>query len=101
MCVSLATEEKKIYVRKNFDLFSFHCSSFSHILFSGYKVVLVGCSVKASCPLVGPRSVGGVLSVGVFLRDPSTYLSEFRRKSRKTPLLGQQNTKIKFKIYKQ
>ena len=43
----------------------------NHIL-----VGLVGCRVKANCPLVGPRPVGGVLSVGVFLRDPSAYLLE-------------------------
>ena len=35
--------------------------------------------------------MGGVPSVGVFLRDPSPYLREFRRKLRKTPnLLGRQ-----------
>ena len=40
---------------------------------------------KANCPLVGPVSIGGMPSVGIFLRDPSPYLSEFRRKPRKTP----------------
>ena len=40
---------------------------------------LVGCSVKANCPLVGPGPVGEVSSVGVFLRDPSPYVREFRR----------------------
>ena len=33
----------------------------------------------------GPRPIGGVPSVGVFLRHPSLYLREFRRKPRKTP----------------
>ena len=40
---------------------------------------LVGCRVKAKCPVVGPRPVRGVPSVGVFLRDPSPYLREFRK----------------------
>ena len=46
---------------------------------------LVGCRLKANCPLVGPGPIGGVPSVGVFQRDPSPYLREFRRKPRKTP----------------
>ena len=29
---------------------------------------------------MGPGPIGGVPSVGVFLRDPSPYLREFRRK---------------------
>ena len=33
----------------------------------------------------GPRPMDGMSSVGVFLRDPSPYLREFRRKPRKTP----------------
>ena len=32
----------------------------------------------------GLRPMGGVPSVGVFLRDPSPYLREFWRKPRKT-----------------
>ena len=40
---------------------------------------------KAKCPLVGPGPIGGMPSVGVFLRDPSKFLREFRRKPRKTP----------------
>ena len=35
---------------------------------------------------MGPGPIGGVPSVGVFLRDPSPYLREFRRK----PRLGRQ-----------
>ena len=46
---------------------------------------LVGCRLKADCPLMGPGPVEGVPSVGVFQRDPSPYLREFRRKPRKTP----------------
>ena len=34
---------------------------------------------------MGPRPMGGVPSVGVFLRGPNAYLLEFRRKPRKTP----------------
>ena len=41
--------------------------------------------IKVNYPHVGPGSVGGVSSLGVFLRDPSPYLREFRRKPRKTP----------------
>ena len=44
-----------------------------------------GCRYESNCPLVGPRPVGGEPSAGVFLRDPSPYLREFRRKPRKTP----------------
>ena len=47
---------------------------------SEYFWLVVGCKLKANCPLVGPGSIGGVLSVGVFLRDPSPYLCVFRRK---------------------
>ena len=32
--------------------------------------------LKANCPLVDPGLIGGVLSLGVFLRDPSPYLRE-------------------------
>ena len=41
---------------------------------------LVGCRVKAKCPLMGL----GAPSVGLFLRDPSPYLCEFWRKPWKT-----------------
>ena len=54
------------------------------ILIVQNKRLLVDCRVTANCPLVGPRPVKGVPFVGVFLRDPSPYLSEFRRKPRKT-----------------
>ena len=46
---------------------------------------LVDCRCKANCPFVGPGPIGGVPSVGVFLRDPSPHLLEFRKKPRKTP----------------
>ena len=47
-----------------------------------FGLVGLGCKVKACCPHVrlGPGS-----SMGIFLSDPSPYLREFRRKSRKTP----------------
>ena len=41
--------------------------------------------VKADCLKKGPRPIGGLPSMGVFLRDPSPYLRKFRRKPRKTP----------------
>ena len=41
-----------------------------------FKVGL-GHRIKANCLLMGPGPVGGVPSVGVFLRDPSPYLREF------------------------
>ena len=50
------------------------------ILFSRW---MDGCRYESNCPLVGPGSIGGLPSVGVFLRDPSPYLAEFRRKPRK------------------
>ena len=46
---------------------------------------LVGCRFESNSPLVGPGTIGGVHSVGVFLRDSSWYLHEFQRKPRKTP----------------
>ena len=42
---------------------------------------LVGCRVEGRLSHWGPRRVGGMPSVGVFLRDPSPYLREFRRKT--------------------
>ena len=30
-----------------------------------------GCNYESNCPLVGPGTIGGVPSVGAFLRDPS------------------------------
>ena len=44
----------------------------------------LGCRFKANCPHVGSGLKGDVPSVGVFLRHPSPYLCEFRRKPRKT-----------------
>ena len=46
--------------------------------------VLDGVGVKADCLNIGPRPIGGLPSVGVFLRDPSPYLRKFRRKPWKT-----------------
>ena len=46
---------------------------------------LVGWRFKSNCPLVAPARIGGMPSVGVFLRDANPYLREFRRKPRKTP----------------
>ena len=45
----------------------------------------VGCRVYGRLSQEGPRPMGGMPSLRVFLRDPSPYLREFRRKSRKTP----------------
>ena len=45
----------------------------------------VGCRIKANCPLVGPEPISEVPFVGVFLRDPGSYLLEFERKTKKTP----------------
>ena len=38
-----------------------------------------GCLVYSRLSHEGPRPMGGMPSVGVFLRDPSPYLREFRR----------------------
>ena len=43
------------------------------------------CRYKASCSHVGPGPTTGVPSMGVFQRDPSSYLREFRMKSLKPP----------------
>ena len=47
-----------------------------------YLGVGVGVGDKADCLKKGPRPIGGMPSVGVFLMDPSPYLREFRRKPR-------------------
>ena len=47
----------------------------------GKNCVVLGCRIKAKCPLVGPEPIGGVLSVGIFLRDPRPHLREFQRKT--------------------
>ena len=47
--------------------------------------LIVGCRNKADFRHVGPGSIGECPPWGVFLRDPSPYLSEFRRKPQKTP----------------
>ena len=43
---------------------------------------MVGWRIKFYCPSKRPGPEGGV---SPFLRDPSPYLSEFRRKPRKSP----------------
>ena len=43
------------------------------------------CRFKSNCFLVGSGTIGGVPSMGVFIRDLSPYLLELRRKPRKTP----------------
>ena len=45
-------------------------------------MVCGGVGVKADCLKKGPRPIGGMPSVGVFLKDPSPYFREFRRKPR-------------------
>ena len=44
----------------------------------------LGCWIEANFPLMGLGSVGGVSAMGVFLRDESPYLREFRKEQRKT-----------------
>ena len=66
-----------------FTIFSSELSTGNKKYLLIHKVVVIG--FKANCPLVGPGPIGGMPSVGVFLRDRSPYLSEFLRKPRKTP----------------
>ena len=40
---------------------------------------------KSNCQLKEPRTTEKMPSVKLFLRDPTPYLPEFRRKLRKTP----------------
>ena len=49
-----------------------------------WRWVRLGRRFKVNCPLVGPGPIVVAPSVGVFLRDPSPYLHEFRRKPQKT-----------------
>ena len=56
-------------------------------------MIVVGCNkpVVSNYLLVGPETIGGMLPVGVFLRDPNPYLREFQRKPWKnSELLGRQ-----------
>ena len=46
---------------------------------------LVGCRIYGRLSHERSRPMGEMPSVGVFLRIPSPYLREFRKKSRKTP----------------
>ena len=62
--------------RKMFAYIIIHARYFS---LKNLTVNMVGCWDKANCPHVRPGPIGGV-----FLRDPSPYLREFRRKSWKT-----------------
>ena len=61
------------------------CDSLLFVMELGAVGWFVGCRVKANYPLVRLGPVRGVHSLVVFLRDPSPYLHEFRRKTRKTP----------------
>ena len=45
--------------------------------------LLVDCRIESNCP--GTGTIGGMPSVGVFLKDPSPYLRKFRRKPWKIP----------------
>ena len=58
-----------------------------HAVFSYHNLDLLICFVKvdwlvvgfkANCPLVVPGPIGEMPSVGIFLRDFSPYLCEFR-----------------------
>ena len=57
------------------------------------NLVCIGCNKRvlvmvfeneSNCLHEGPGTIGGMPSVGVFLRDTSLYLHELRRKPRKT-----------------
>ena len=50
-----------------------------------YSWLVVGCRVYDRLSHEGPRSLSGMPSGGIFLRDPSPYLREFLSKPRKTP----------------
>ena len=62
-----------------------NCTDHKNIEFTKFATccwLLVGCKLKANCLLMG--SGPHMLSVVVFLRDPSSYLREFWRKLLKT-----------------
>ena len=62
-------------------LFLSDCHTMSKMIFKNFSiltVMLLGCRIKANYLHVGSGPAGGVPSMGVFLRDPSPYLSEFR-----------------------
>ena len=46
--------------------------------------------LKANCPLVGPGTVGGVFSTGVFLKDPPRIYARFGETTENSERLGRQ-----------
>ena len=48
----------------------------------------LGYRFKANCPLMGSGPVGGVPSVGVFIRDPNPYLRVSEKTTGKSERLG-------------
>ena len=76
---------KYFHEYRTISLQNVHFCFFRQLIFSGFTFIQVRCRDKANCPHVEPWPMGGVPSVGVFVRDPYPYLPEFRRKPRKTP----------------
>ena len=59
---------------------SFKCESKNSQPLLGWVV-----GFKGNCPLVGPRRIVGVPSVGSFLRDSKPVFTPFSKKTQKTP----------------
>ena len=57
--------------------------SYSNVMLENFFFVTITFTYSTS--LLGSQDYRKIPSLGVFLRDPSPYLREFRRKLRKTP----------------
>ena len=72
-------------VKKNSSSFDNFFSEYNfHELFE-FALLGLGCKVKENCPHVGPGLTWEVPSMGIFLKDSSLHLCEFRWIPRKTP----------------
>ena len=65
---------RQIFICKSLKFVLYALKNFNNLKRNSRLVV----DFKANCPLVGPGPIGGMPSVGGFLRDPSPYLHEFR-----------------------
>ena len=61
---------------KNMQSTKYGLNSIHNLSTGPHKIIrlVINYRVKANCPLVGPGPVGGVPSMGVFLRNPSPNL---------------------------
>ena len=79
--------DKSVQLSNIFSIFTLEKESLLKIIVLFGIDLQVGCRLKVTSPLMELGPIEGLPSVGVFLRDPSPCLLEFRRQPRKTPNL--------------